>query len=103
MPLSGQQRQHTLQFFGKAQVQQAVGFVKYQVSHGGQAQRVVLHQVQQSPWCGHHNVGPAAQAHHLGVDRHTTKNDRHLGGQRQVLCQAAQHFAYLGGQLARGD
>jgi hypothetical protein len=33
LALGGQQRQHTLQLFGKAEVEQTVGFVQHQVLH----------------------------------------------------------------------
>ena len=101
LPPGRQQRQHALQFFGKAQVQQPVGFVQHQVRHGRQAQRVVVHQVQQAPRRGHHNVGTAAQAQHLRVDGYAAKHDGDLERLLQVLRQAAQHFAHLRGQFTR--
>jgi len=102
LPPGGQQRQHALQFVGKAQVQQPVGFVQHQVRHGRQAQRVVVHQVQQAPRRGHHNVGTAAQAQHLRVDGYAAKHDGDLERLLQVLRQAAQHFAHLRGQFTVG-
>ena len=102
LPPGGQQRQHALQFVGKAQVQQPVGFVQHQVRHGRQAQRVVVHQVQQAPRRGHHNVGTAAQAQHLRVDGYAAKHDGDLERLLQVLRQAAQHFSHLRCQFAGG-
>ena len=62
LPLHGQQGQDARQLFGKAQVEQAVGFVEHQRRDTAQAERVVVDQVQQAPRRGHHDVGAAAQA-----------------------------------------
>ena len=78
LPLRWQQRQHPRQLVGETELQQAVGFVEHQQLHRLQGQRVVCHQIEQAPWRGHHDVGTAAQAHHLRVDRHPAKQYRHL-------------------------
>ena len=65
----GQQAAH---FIGKAQVQQAVGFVQHQQLQVAQVQRVLCEQVQEPSGCGHHPVRAAAQRHHLRVDRQAT-------------------------------
>ena len=100
LPLGGQQRQHALQFVGKAEVQQAVSLVQDQVLYVLQAQCVVVHQIEQAPRRGHNDVGPAAQAHHLRVDGHTTIDHRHFESQR--ITQMREHIAHLHRQLARG-
>ena len=102
LSLGRQQRQHALQLFGKTKVEQAVGFVEHQVLHLPQIQGVVVHQIEQAARRGHHHVSTAAQAHHLGVDRHATKHRPHFDGLRQWPRQIAQHIAHLCGELACG-
>jgi hypothetical protein len=97
-----QQGQHTLDLVGEPEIQQAVGLVHHQHLDLGQAQRVVCHQIQQPPRRGHRDVGTAAQAHHLRIDRHAAKQHGHLHRLGQVLRKAADHLAHLGGQLPRG-
>ena len=97
-----QQGQHPLQLVGKAQVQQAVGFVQHQRGHLVQVHGVVLHQVQQAAGGGHQDVGAAAQAHHLRVDRHPTHGHADLDQAGQVVRQLTQGLAHLHRQLAGG-
>ena len=102
LALARQQGQHALQFFGKTQVEQAVGFVEDQKAHAREAQRVVLHQVEEAPRGGHHHVGTAAQRHHLRVDGDAAKHHRHARRMGHMARQALQHFAYLGRQFPCG-
>jgi hypothetical protein len=100
--LAGQQREDAAELFGKAQVEQAVGLVEHQRRHGVELERVVLHQVEQAAGRGDHDVGAAAQAHHLRVDRHAAEGDDDLQALGQVLRQAAHGLADLGREFARG-
>ena len=97
-----QQRQGALQFLGKPQVQQPVGFVQHQQVHAGKLQRVVVHQIEQAARRGDHHIGTTAQAHHLRVDGDAAKHHGHFHGLGQVLGQAAHHLTHLGGELACG-
>ena len=65
-------------------------------------QRVVLDQVQQPARRGDHDVGAAAQRHHLRVDGDAAEGDRDLDRRRQMPRQAAHRLADLRRQLARG-
>ena len=102
LALLGQQSQNAGQLFGKAQVQQAVGFIQHQGLDLGQGNGVVVHQVQQAPGGGHHNVRAAPQSEHLRIDGHAAKHDGHLQGARQVLRQAAKRLPDLRGQFPGG-
>jgi hypothetical protein len=103
LPVGWQQIQQLADFGGKAQIQQPVGFIQYQRTDGGQAQRIVLQQIQQPARCGHHDVGTAAQRHHLRVDGNTAIGHHHLGVARQTVAQFAQGVTHLDGQLPRGQ
>ena len=102
LSLRGQQGEHAVQLVRKTQVEQTVGLVQHQQLHRREPQCVVLHQVEQAPGRGDHHVGAAAQRHELRVDGHATKCHRDARAGGQVLRQAAQHLAHLGGQFARG-
>ena len=62
----------------------------------------MVYQVQQAPGCGNHNVGATAQAHHLRVNGHATKEDADLDARALLLGQLAQAVANLGRQFPRG-
>ena len=100
LTLRWQQAQNATQLFAKAQIQQAVGLIQHQRAHCGEVQGVVIDQVQQTPRRGHHDVGAAAQVHHLTIDGNAAKDHRHLHPLRQVFGQADQGFANLRRQLA---
>ena len=99
--MRGQSRQHVRQFIGKAQVQQAIGFVQHQAFNCTERQGVVLQEIEQAPRGGDHHIGAAAQCHHLRVDRHATEHHRHFDGLGKRVCQPLQHIAHLSGQFAR--
>ena len=75
---SGQCSQYPAQLFGKAQIQQAVGFVQHQGLDRGQTERIATQQIQQPARRGHHHFDTPSQKQHLFVDRDTTKQHRHL-------------------------
>lgn len=98
LALRGQQGQHAVEFFGKALVQQAVGFVQHQMLHGIQAHGVVLHQIQQAARRGDQKVGAAAQLHHLRVDGDTAIDHAAAWLLTQLARDVAQAFVNLQGQ-----
>ncbi len=98
----GQHREQTTQLVGEAQVEQPVGLVQHQRLHVAQRHRVLLDEIEQPARRGHHDVGAAAQPHHLRVDGHAAVRDRDLERHREVLRVLAQRFADLRGELARG-
>ena len=102
LALGGQQGQHAVEFFGKALVQQAVGFVQHQMLHMAQSHGVVVHQVQQAAGRSHQKVCAAAQLHHLRVDGDTAVHDAAAGLVVQLAGEVAQAFMHLLGQLACG-
>ena len=97
-----QQLQHGLQFFGKTQVQQAIGLVQHQALNLAQPQCVVLHQIQQPARRCHDHICAPAQAHHLRVDRDPPVQHGHPGARGQGQRELAEYLAHLGCQLARG-
>ena len=101
LALLGQQCQQAVEFFRETQVQQAVRLVQHQQLDVGQGERVAVNQVQQAPGRGHHNVGAAAQAHHLRVDGHAAENDGDLQGLALGLGQGANGLTHLRRQLTR--
>ena len=101
MPARRQQRQNALKLLLKAQVQQPVGLVQHQGLHRRQLEGVVVDQVQQASGRGHHQVGAAAQTHHLRVDRHAAKHHRDLERYRLMPCQLARHLADLHREFTR--
>ena len=97
-----QQREHARELVREARVEQAIGFVQHQQGHTGQAECVVIDQIQQAARRGHDDLGPAAQAHHLRIDGHAAEHDGHLHRIGKLPRQAANRFADLGRELARG-
>jgi hypothetical protein len=98
----GSKREHAGQFVRKARVQQAIGFVEHERRDTGQAERVVIDQVQQSTRGGHDHFRPAAQAHHLRVDGHAAEHDGHLDRFGEQPGEAANRLSHLGRELPRG-
>ena len=64
--------------------------------------RVVVHQIQQAPGRGHHNIGAPAQAQHLRVDGHAAKHNADFGRRYQATGQALEHVAHLHREFAGG-
>ena len=102
LPLRRQQLKNAAQLIAKPHVEQAIGFVKHQRADRVQRQRIVLNQVNQAARRCDHDVGAAAQLHHLRVDRHAAKDRLHLDPPRQVSGQGDDGLGHLGRQLARG-
>nr|GEU28390.1 putative uridine nucleosidase 2 [Tanacetum cinerariifolium] len=102
LALPRQQLQDAPQLFAEAQVQQAVRLVQHQHRHARNLERVMVDQVQQPSRRGNHDIGAAAQGHHLRVDRHAAKHNRHLYRHRQMRHQLAHRLSHLRRQLARG-
>ena len=101
MSLGRQQGQDARQFVSKTQVQQAVCFVQHQGGDGGEAQGIVVNQIEQAAGGGDHDVGPPAQTHHLRVDGNATKRDHGFRRMRQALRKPTDDLAHLRGQLPR--
>ena len=101
LPARRQQRQHAGQLVGEAQVEQPVGLVEHQRAHMVEPDRVVVDQIEQPARRGHHQLGAAAQGHHLRIDRHAAEQHRHPWRIRQPARQIAQQLAGLHRQLAR--
>ena len=83
-------------------VEQAVRLVKHQGAHIIQVHRVVVHQIEQAPGRGHHDVRAAAQAQHLRVDGHAAKDNADLGRRHQATGQALEHITHLHREFAGG-
>jgi hypothetical protein len=62
----------------------------------------VVYQVEQAARCGDHDVGAAAQVHHLRVDGDAAEYDSDLDALRQKFRKADDGLADLRGQLTRG-
>lgn len=102
LPLRRQLREDAAQFLGEAQVEQAVGLVEHQRGDRVEPQRVVLDQVEQPARRGDDQVGTAAQAHELRIDRHAAEDHRDAQPVGQCAREVAQGLADLGRELARG-
>ncbi len=100
LALAWQRGVHRLQFFGKAQVEHAVGFVQHQGLHLIELHGVLPEQIEQAPRGGHQQVDTTAQAHHLRVDADPAIH--RVGAQRQVLGILAHIVVHLLGQLTSG-
>ena len=102
LALAWQQGQHALQLFGKAQIEQAVGFVQHQVLYLVELDGIAFHQVEQTTGRGDQKIGAAAQLHHLRVDGDTAKDDAGARLIAQLAAQGLQRFVHLQGQFTRG-
>ena len=105
LPVGRQLGQQAVDLVGKALVEQAVGFVEHQRADIGQAQRAVGQQVEQAARRGQHQVGTAAQGHHLRADGSTADGrhdlDRRGGSTRRPVGQAPAQAARRSGGLQR--
>jgi len=95
-----QQREDTVQFFSKTEVEQPVGFIEHQRGNLGQMQRVVIDQVEQASGRGNDDIGTAAQGHHLRIDRHAAKEGDDFRLDAQMLRQAVDRCPDLRSELA---
>ena len=84
MALRWQQGIDARQLLAKALIEQPIGFVKHQGPYISQLQCGVVHQVEQAPGRGDHDVGAPAQTHHLWVDGYASKHHADFGRRAQV-------------------
>ena len=62
----------------------------------------MFHQIEQTPWGGHHHIRTTAQRHHLRIDGDAAKHHGDARWRRQRRRQFAQHTTHLGRQLPGG-
>ncbi|MNG99819.1 hypothetical protein D3C79_589980 [compost metagenome] len=98
LPTGRQGGIHGAQFFGKPQVEHAVGFVEYQSLQLIELHRILAEQIEQAPGCRHQQIDALAQLHHLRVDTHPAVHC--VGTQGQVFGVLADVAVDLFGQLA---
>ncbi len=63
---------------------------------------MVRDQIEQAAGSGHHDVGSAAEGHHLGIDRHPAVDDEGFEKTGQMAAAMPKGLADLHGEFAGG-
>ena len=98
-----EQGEHARELVGEAERQQAIGLVEHEDLDGREPQRVVVDEIEEAPRRGDDDVGPAAQRHHLRIDRDSADGEARLRRARQMARACGDEVGDLRGQLARGN
>jgi len=100
LPLTRHHSDDALDVMDESHVEHAIGFVEHQHLDLVEAQRTLLHEIEQAPGRSHQNLQPARDAADLPVDRHAA--DRQFNGERaDVPAISAEAVGDLAGQFAR--
>ena len=84
----------------EAHVEHAVGFVEHQHLDLVEAQRALIHQIEQAAGRGHQHFDAVRERAHLPVDRHAADGERD-GERADVPAIGAEAVGDLAGQFAR--